>query len=150
MTSAIVTGASRGIGRATSVTLAERGCRLALIGRASPELDDTVRSVREAGAEATAIEADLEDPSATERAARRALEAIGPPDAVVNNAGTIERSAIIDTPIESWNRQIAVNLTAPFVLTRALLPAMLDRRTGRIVNVGSISSTLGTAGAAAY
>lgn len=149
MTLAVVTGASRGIGRAAALALAERGVDLVLVGRPSPERAESARQVAAFGVEAHALDVDLAVPEELEHAAARLLE-WGVPDVLVNNAGLIERAPIEETSSASFDRQIAVNLRAPFVLSRAVLPAMRARGSGRIVHVGSISSTLGSAGAAAY
>ncbi|MBK8999419.1 MAG: SDR family oxidoreductase [Myxococcales bacterium] len=148
MTLALVTGASRGIGRATALALAARGVELILLGKPSARLSETTaeasRLVR------VMIEpCDLGDRDAVEHAAARCL-AHGVPDVLVNNAGVIARASVEETSAASWDQQLAVNLRAPFQLARAFLPAMRARGSGRIVNVGSISSTLGCPRAAAY
>lgn len=148
MTLAVLTGASRGIGRATALRLAARGVDLILLGRPSAALSDT--SARASERVKVLIEpCDLADRAAVELAAARAL-AHGVPDALVNDAGVIERASVEATSPESWDHQLAVNLRAPFQLARAFLPKMRARGSGRIVNVGSISSTLGSPHAAAY
>lgn len=149
MTLAVITGASRGIGRATALALAERGVDLVLVGRPSAERAESARLVAALGVEAHAVDADLGEPERLERVAAE-LTSWGTPDVLVNNAGLIERALVEDTSIASFDRQIAVNLRAPFVLTRALLPALRAAGRGRIVHVGSISSTLGSPSAAAY
>lgn len=150
MTVAVVTGASRGIGRAVALALAARGCELSLIGRASPELEATAELTRATGARVELMPCDLRFAEQIERATGATLAAFGPPEAVVNDAGTIRRAAIEQTSIEEWDEQLAVNLRAPFLVTRGLLSAMRSAGRGRIVHVGSISSTLGSANAAAY
>ncbi|HEY6726852.1 MAG TPA: SDR family oxidoreductase, partial [Polyangiaceae bacterium] len=92
----------------------------------------------------------LADTGQTVAVARRVQDSLGTPAAVIHNAGVVERARIVDTTPGSLARQLAVNLTAPFLITREWLPSMLERRSGRLVFVGSISSTLGSAGAAAY
>lgn len=149
MTLAVVTGPSRGIGRATALAFAERGVDLALLGRPSASLAETVRAASDRGASVLQLDCDLTAAAEIERAAER-LRDLGAPDVLVNNAAVIRRHRIEQTSLEALDEQIAVNLRAPFVLTRALLPAMRRAGRGRIVNVGSISSTVGTAGAAAY
>lgn len=147
---AVVTGASRGIGRATALELAHRGLGLALVGRASPEQDETVELARRRGSPSVrAFECDFADAVATERVGS-ALAALGPPDVLVHNAAVAPRVAVEETPTAVWEETLLVNLTAPFLLTRALLPSMRREGKGRIVFVGSISSTLGTARQAAY
>ncbi len=149
MTLAVVTGSSRGIGRATALLLAERGVDLALLGRPSVALAETVRGAAERGASVIQLDCDLAQARDIERAAERVKD-LGAPDVIVNNAAVIRRERIEQSSVESLDEQIAVNLRAPFLLTRALLGPMRRARRGRIVNIGSISSTLGTAGAAAY
>lgn len=149
MTLAWLTGASRGIGRATAHLLARRGADLVLFGRPSPELDSIARKLTTVDTVVSVAEADLADADATVRACREQL-ARGVPDVVINNAGAIRRESIECTTTEDWDHQLAVNLRAPFVIVREVLPAMRARRQGRIVHVGSISSTLGTPNAAAY
>jgi 3-oxoacyl-[acyl-carrier protein] reductase len=149
MTLAVITGPSRGIGRATALALAERGIDLALLGRPSAALAETVRLAAERGVSAIPVDCELANPAELERAAERVLDG-AVPDLLVNNAAVIRRAPIEQTSLQAWNEQLDVNLRAPFLLTRALLPAMRRAGRGRIINVGSISSTLGTAGAAAY
>lgn len=148
---AIVSGASRGIGRATALELARRGLGIAVVGRASAEQDATVDLCRSVGApEARAFACDLADAAATERAANELLAAFPAPDVLVNSAGTAPRVALEQTSTEVWDEALAVNLRAPFLLARAVLPSMRRREQGRIIFVGSISSTLGSPRLAAY
>jgi 3-oxoacyl-[acyl-carrier protein] reductase len=148
---AVLTGASRGIGLSTARLLARRGLRLALVGRRSPELDQVRSECLERGApEARIFEADLQVLEAVERAGATLLLEAGVPDVVVHNAGVTRRAPIDDLSLELWREQIDVNLGAPYALTRALLPAMRARGNGRLVFVGSISGTLGTARQSAY
>jgi 3-oxoacyl-[acyl-carrier protein] reductase len=147
---AVVTGASRGVGRATAIALARRGLAVGLVGRASNELEETRSLALESGApEVRTWLADLADPRAVEATGRR-LAAEVEVEVLVNNAGVAHRTRIEETSTESYEEQIAVNLSAPFILSREVLPGMRRRARGRIVHVGSISSTLGTPRLAAY
>jgi 3-oxoacyl-[acyl-carrier protein] reductase len=151
VTAALVTGASRGIGRATAVELARRGVALALVARASKALDETVELAREAGApEAVGFACDLADAQAVEATAYAVLSQFPALGILVNNAGVAPRVSVEETRLDVWDETLAVNLRAPFLLTRAVLPAMRKNARGRIVHVGSISSTLGTARLSAY
>lgn len=151
MTRVLITGASRGIGRATALACAARGAELGLLGRASGDQRATVDACLQAGAERVLpLLADVANASDLQRAAGEFLAWCGPPDAVIHNAGIAARTSVEDTSLASWDEQVQVNLSAPFVLTRALLPAMRARGSGRLVFVGSISSTLGTANLSAY
>lgn len=143
---AVVTGASRGIGRATALSLAARGLELVLLGRASAELE----AVRTRCANARVIHCDLTDLAALERAGTELLEVCGAPAIVVHNAGVVHRKSVEELSLTAWQYELSLNLSAPFVLTRALLPAMRAQGRGRILFVGSISSTLGTARQSAY
>ncbi len=145
---AVATGASRGVGRATALAFAERGVPVVLVGRASAALNDTAtRCLRHVASHV--VVCDLAVPEQIERAARQALD-IGPIDVLVNNAGIAVRASLTDVTLTSYTEQMNTNLLAPIWLTRALLPSMLQRGRGRIVNVASISSTLGTAGQIVY
>ncbi|MCC6217148.1 MAG: SDR family oxidoreductase [Polyangiaceae bacterium] len=150
MSLAVVTGASRGIGRATALALAARGVELALLGRPSDALAGTVAAARGQGARAEAIDCELADASSIAAACGDLVGRRGAPAVVVNVAGVIHRGTVAGAPVEQWDAQLAVNLRAPFLVARALLPAMLAAGAGRIVNVGSISSTVACPGAAAY
>jgi 3-oxoacyl-[acyl-carrier protein] reductase len=147
----LITGAGRGVGRATALKLAKRGVELALLGRPSPQHAQAVALFRQvSGKSAFEVFADFQDAAALEAAAQRVVAELGAPSVVVHNAGVVVRARIEDTTIAAWDEQLDVNLRAPFVLTRALLPAMRAAKRGRFVFIGSISGTLGSPGAAAY
>ena len=148
--SAVVTGAGRGIGRAVAVALARRGLRVALLARTVPELEQTGREVAGVQGQATIIRCDVGDGRAVTAASERVLRELGAPVVVINNAGLIRRSLAHETTEADWDEVMAVNLRGTFLVTRALLPAMLASGRGRIVNVASISATLGTPRQTAY
>ncbi len=151
MSLAVITGASRGVGRATALALARRGLALALVGRRSTDLDACREAALAAGApEVREWHADLRETAALEALGAEIVAAQGAPLVLVNNAGIVHRLPIEATTVALWDEQIAVNLSAAFALTRALLPAMREARRGRIVHVGSISSTMGTPRLSAY
>ncbi len=150
MSVAVVTGASRGIGRATAEALAKRGLTVALLGRVLGDLQAVASEIERNGGHAVPIECDVADGEAIHAAATRVLAEHGPPLVVVNNAGIAARASIESMTDEVWNHVLAVNLTGPFRVARALLPAMKTAARGRIVHVGSISSTLGTPNLSAY
>lgn len=148
---ALVTGASRGVGRAVALSLAQRGLRLALVGRRSTALDETAALLRNLSPQPPLeLTADFADAQSLERAAARVVTELGAPSVVVHNAGMVVRARIEETSVAAWDEQVGVNLRAPFVLTRALLPSMRAAGSGRFVFVGSISGTLGSPGAAGY
>jgi 3-oxoacyl-[acyl-carrier protein] reductase len=148
---ALVTGAGRGVGRAIALALAKRGARLALVGRKSPQHAETLRLVEAlSGHRALEVFADFADAAALERAAAHVIAELGAPRVVVHNAGMVVRASIEETSVAEWDQQLGVNLRAPFVLTRALLPSMRAAGAGRFVFLGSISGSIGSPGAAAY
>ncbi|HYP87622.1 MAG TPA: SDR family oxidoreductase [Polyangiaceae bacterium] len=148
---ALVTGAGRGVGRAVAISLAKRGFRLALLGRPSPPHAEAAALIaKEAAFPPLEVFADFADARALEHAAARVVAELGAPRVVVHNAGMVVRARIEETTVAAWDEQLDVNLRAPFVLTRALLPSMRAAGEGRFVFIGSISGTLGSPGAAAY
>jgi 3-oxoacyl-[acyl-carrier protein] reductase len=144
---AIVTGASRGIGRATAIALARRGVRVALAARSRQAL---VAVEKEIGAGAISVPTDVSDEAAVVALVDRAQRDLGPVDLLVNNAGTLARAPLDGLDVASWDRVVDVNLKGAFLCTRAVVPSMIERRRGRIVNVSSISGKLGTPLLAAY
>ncbi len=147
---AVVTGPSRGIGRATALVLAEKGFSLALLGRPSGLLEDTLAEVRRRGAHAEAFPCELRNPEEIKAAAGRVLGSLGVPRVLVNNAGIVHRAAIEDMTLAEWDEQLDVNVRAPFLFSQAFLPEMRKRKIGRIIHVASISSTIGSPMASAY
>lgn len=139
--SAVVTGASRGIGLAVAGALGAAGARVVRLAR----------SLADGGAERdTTVRCDVTDPAAVERAAARIRDAVGVPDIVVNNAGAFLVKPLPDTTPGEFTAMLAVNLTGPFLLLRALLPAIVARGTGHLVTLGSVSDYRAFPGNAAY
>jgi NAD(P)-dependent dehydrogenase (short-subunit alcohol dehydrogenase family) len=150
---ALVTGAGRGIGRAIAIAYAREGAAIAATARTRSELDSTVSEIRAAGGKAFSIAADLADPAAPSQIADATLKEFGTLDVLVNNAGMV--SATDPRPLaefrdEFWNTTIAVNLTAPYLLCKAILPGMLERKSGRIINVASLAGKVGLVHGSAY
>lgn len=147
---AVVTGASRGIGLASAVALADRGMRVALLAPASSHLELAADAIRDRGRDALPIPCDVTSEASLAAAAAHVLAAWGPARVVVPNAGIVRRGKVHELSTEDFDATMAVNLRGVFLTARAFLPAMLAERAGRIVAVASISGTLGTAGASAY
>jgi NAD(P)-dependent dehydrogenase (short-subunit alcohol dehydrogenase family) len=147
---ALVTGASRGIGRAVARRLARAGARVALLARHTADLKVAAAEIHDAGGDALIIACDVAESGQVTSAVEEARAALGGIDLLVNNAGVVARAALVDTTEEVFDRILAVNLRGAYLLCRAVLPEMLARRSGRIINVGSISSTLGTPNLSAY
>ena len=149
----LVTGASRGIGRAIAQAFAGEGAQLALTARSLDDLKSLQREVLESGVSAIAIKADLEDGSVPFSLVRKVERDLGPVEVLVNNAGIgsgPSPRAVVDFDDDFWELTHKLNLTAPYLLCRAVLPGMLKRRWGRIINVASIAGRMGLLHGAAY
>ncbi|MDX1546354.1 MAG: SDR family oxidoreductase [Rhodothermales bacterium] len=151
METIVITGASQGIGRSVAeVFAAEPDVRLALLARSADRLEATAEACRAHGAEAAAYPCDVTDDAAVHETAQQILDAWGPPDVLVNNAGFFEPGGIAETPPASFRAQVAVNLTSAFVVTQAFLGPMLTRGRGHVFFLGSVASIRGYPSGAAY
>jgi short-subunit dehydrogenase len=144
---AVVTGASRGIGREVALMAAAKGAKLGLIARNRPDLEMVLGEIGGRGAVATA---DVADRGETERALAEITAALGPVDILVNNAGIGAWGRVVDTPAEEFERLIRVNYFSCVYATKAVLPSMLERKRGHIVNLASIAGRIGAPLEAAY
>jgi len=148
---ALVTGGGRGIGAATARRLAGEGARVAVVARTATQLDEVVRAVRSSGGDATPLPCDLRDASQIDDLLRRVMGELGDIDILVNNAGTGgPYLPATDVPDALWDELFSLNVAAPMRLTRTVLPGMIQRRFGRIVNVASMLALRGAAGSSAY
>ena len=146
---AIVTGASRGIGRAVAKRLAEAGAAVVAAARGD-HADGVAADIRAAGGRAVGVGVDVTEPRLVEAMVRTALDEYGRIDVLVNNAGIVrDRLALRMTPAD-WDAVVATNLTAAFACARAVLRPMIRQRGGRIINVGSVVGRMGNAGQANY
>ena len=147
---AIVTGASRGIGVHIARALAENGANLALTARSAAELETVRAEMSAIGVKAAAIPCDIVDPDARAELVERAELEVGPIDIVINNAGIETVGRFHTMAPNDLTRVLDVNLIAPVMLTRALLPGMIDRGRGHVVNISSGAGKVGVAYAASY
>ena len=147
---AIVTGAGRGIGRATALAFARHGIAVALASRRPADLMAVEAQIEQMGGRALALPTDVSATAEVEKLVEETERTLGNIDLLVNNAGVVEPNPIVATSDESWDRVLDVNLKGAFLCTRAVLPQMIDRRRGRILNVSSISGRLGTPRLASY
>jgi NAD(P)-dependent dehydrogenase (short-subunit alcohol dehydrogenase family) len=150
MSAAVVTGAASGIGRATAVHLARDGYELALLDIDEEGLGETRGAIEGAGGVASTFRVDVCDPHGLGIIVRQVVTTMGSPTLLVNVAGIGVAATVLDTSDEDWGRVIGTNLTGPFLLTRAVLPLMLDRASGVIINVASVAGTVGIRARAAY
>ncbi|MFH8383433.1 SDR family NAD(P)-dependent oxidoreductase [Kitasatospora sp. NPDC018058] len=147
---ALVTGATSGIGRAIAQVLAERGAHVVVSGRDPVRGEQTVREIRAAGGKADFVQADLGSVAAARRLAREARQLTGGIDILVNNAGIYPFVGTTDTTEEVFDQVFDVNVKAPFFLTAELVPGMVDKGGGAIVNVSSVAADKAVLGATAY
>ena len=148
---ALVTGGGRGIGRSVVVALAEAGASVAVTSRTVEQVDETVRMIRTAGGVAAGFPADVSEPASVERLVGDVTEELGPIDLLVNNAGLSgPPGRDWEHDSERWWYVISVNVRGPYMLSRAVLPGMIERRRGRIVNVLGSSSYLASPYNSAY
>lgn len=144
---AIVTGSGRNIGRATALELARRGAAVVVNARANGrEAEGVVGEIEALGGKAVAAVADVGDQAQVNGMAERALEAFGRVDILVNNAGMRAAQGIADMTLEQWRQVLAVNLDAPFFCAQAVVPGMMERGWGRIINVSGLNAFSGRAG----
>ena len=146
---AVVTGASRGLGAAMALALAEAGADVALVARGDQR--EVEQAVRRTGRRALAVRADLADRRAPAAILNAVLSTFGRADVLVNNAGIIRRAPVLETSDEDWDAVIEVNLRSVFALSREFARALVERKSpGRIINVASLLSFQGGLRVAAY
>ena len=147
---ALITGASRGIGRAAALLLARQGARVVLAARNEELLDEVAGAVRTGGGEAHPMALDLSHHESIPAAVRGLPSEFAAVDILVNNAGITADNLLARMTLEQWQRVLDVNLTGAFVLTKALVRGMMRRRHGRVVSVSSVAGVVGNAGQANY
>jgi 3-oxoacyl-[acyl-carrier protein] reductase len=146
---ALVTGASRGIGRAIALSLAAGGAHVVAAARGN-NADATVEAIRAAGGAATAVSADVTAPASVEAMLAAALVHNGRLDILVNNAGIARDQLMLRMKRADWDEVLATNLTAAFTIVQAALKPMIRQRGGRIISIGSVVGQMGNAGQANY
>jgi 3-oxoacyl-[acyl-carrier protein] reductase len=147
---ALVTGAGRGIGKAIAISLARSGCRVILTARSRDQLDEVRMMICADGGAAVAIPADLTRDDELEFLLAESAKAGGSADILINNAGWGKRAPVIRASVEDWDQTFRLNLRAPMILAQRLLPAMIAKGAGAVINIGSVSGKTGEANGAAY
>ena len=147
---ALVTGASQGIGRACALELARRGARVALAARNQEKLESLVEEIAVLGGQAKAFVLDMASEESIQAAAKGAIAHFGKIDILVNNAGITKDVLLLRMKRADWDLVLTTNLTGAFLMTQALLNPMLRSRWGRIINISSIVAETGQAGQANY
>ncbi len=147
---ALITGASRGLGKAMAIALASSGARVALVGRDTAALDAVASQVTGLGGEARVYRADVSDEQQVAALQREVSEGLGPIDILINNAGINIRKQLIEFTLPEWEKVISTNLTSVFLMCRAFVPQMKGRGFGRVINVTSTMSHVSLPQRSAY
>jgi len=143
---ALVTGAGRGIGRAIAIALANTGCKVVVTARTLPEIVAVQEEILAANGQAVAIHADLTRDDDLHSLVQRC----GPVNFLINNAGWGKRAPVVRARVDDWDQTFRLNLRAPMILAKELLPAMINKGEGAVINIGSVSGKSGEANGAAY
>jgi 3-oxoacyl-[acyl-carrier protein] reductase len=147
---ALVTGAGKGIGKAIALALAAEGVNLALVARTEKDLQAVAAEAKKSGVRVELVTADVADRPAVEAAVRQLASALGPIDILINNAGIGRFGKFMELSPEEWEQVVKVNLFGAYYFTRAVLPSMLERQTGDIVNISSTAGQKGSPMTSAY
>ncbi|MCB2227125.1 MAG: SDR family oxidoreductase [Desulfarculaceae bacterium] len=147
---ALVTGATRGLGEVAATALAKAGANVAVCGRSRPDMDRVSEALCGLGARATGFELDVLDKAKVAAAVAKISQELGPIDILVNNAGVNYRVPVVEFPEEEWDRIIDTNLKGYFLVAQAVAPGMLERGYGKVINMSSIFGGVGMMNQLAY
>lgn len=147
---ALVTGAGRGIGRAIVEAFAREGAAVAAAARTTGELEQLCDEIAGKGGRAVPVAMDVQSEESISGGVAKTRAELGPIDILVNNAGVLGLAKIVDTPTETWDTIMSTNVRGVFLLCREVLPEMMERKSGRIINVGSAAGRRGYAEQGAY
>ena len=147
---ALITGASQGIGRACALALAEGGAKVALCARNQEKLEQLADEIKNKGGEAEVFKLDVSHEDEIKVVVKAVIAHFGKIDILVNNAGVTRDQLVMRMKRADWDDVIATNLTAPYLLTQAVISSMLKQRWGRVINITSIFGQIGQAGQANY
>lgn len=147
---ALITGAGKGIGKAIALALAKEGVNVVLVSRTADDIEKLATKIRSLRVKALAITADVSDITSIDQAVAKALEEFGSIDILINNAGIAAFGKFLELEPTEWERIIKVNLMGTYYATRAVLPNMIERQTGDIINISSTAGQRGNALTSAY
>jgi 3-oxoacyl-[acyl-carrier protein] reductase len=147
---ALITGAGRGIGRAAAIALAKEGVNIGMIGLTLANLEKVTTELEEYGVNVSGAVADVSDIESVQHAVEHVTEEIGPIDILINNAGIAKFGGFLELEPQEWEKIIQVNLMGTYNVTRAVLPGMIERKTGDIINVASTAGQKGAPVTSAY
>jgi 3-oxoacyl-[acyl-carrier protein] reductase len=147
---ALVTGAGKGIGKAIALALAKEGIHVGLLARTQKDIEAVAEQVRALGIKAAVATADVSKREEVEAAVSKLQQGLGPVDILINNAGTATFGKFLELEPEEWENQIKVNVFGVYYVTRAVLPQMIERKTGDIINISSTAGKSGSPVTSAY
>ncbi|AKQ45344.1 3-ketoacyl-ACP reductase [Rufibacter radiotolerans] len=147
---ALVTGAGKGIGKAVAIALAHEGVNVGLLARTKSDLEKVAAEIEKLGVETSIVTADVTNMQSVNEAVEHVQQELGFIDILINNAGTATFGKFLELEPEQWEQIIKVNLMGPYYVTRAVLPAMIAKSTGDIVNISSTAGQRGAAVTSAY
>ncbi|KVV15582.1 3-ketoacyl-ACP reductase [Flavobacterium sp. TAB 87] len=147
---ALITGAGKGIGKATALALAKEGVNIILIARTQADLNEVAEEIKSFGVKTFAVTADVSDMESVNSAVAKALDAFDTIDILINNAGIAGFGKFLEMEPKAWEKIIQVNLMGTYYVTRAVLPNMIERQTGDIINISSTAGQKGNALTSAY
>lgn len=147
---AIVTGSSRGLGRAIAIALGDAGARIVLSGRSETDLNSVAKVLNDNGVEAHVVKCDVTDARQVEGLAASTIERFEHVDVLVNNSGVVDTSSLLDQEPETWDRVIDTNLRGVYLMTRAVGRTLVAQRSGKIINIASNFALMGVSHHAAY
>jgi 3-oxoacyl-[acyl-carrier protein] reductase len=147
---ALVTGAGKGIGKAVALALAKEGVNVGLVARSPGDLEKLASEIKSLGVKTAIATADVADINAVDKAVESIIQELGNIDILINNAGVGAFGGFMELQPEEWERIIRVNLLGVYYVTRAVLPSMIERKTGDIINIASTAGLRGAAVTSAY
>jgi 3-oxoacyl-[acyl-carrier protein] reductase len=147
---ALITGGSRGIGRATALALAKQGAELGLIARSEESFDSIRKELTELGATFVTTTADVSQETEVQQAVRKIEDELGGIDILINNAGVGARGSFMELSTDEWKKVLDTNVMGIVYVTKAALPGMIEKNKGDIINISSMSGLKGTEGSSAY
>lgn len=147
---ALVTGAGKGIGRAVALALAKEGVNVALLARTEEQLQEVATEAKALGVKVAVVATDIADINKVNAAVAQAKATLGPIDILINNAGVATFGKFLEIEVADWERNIQVNLFGAYYVTRAVLPDMMERKGGDIINISSTAGQRGAATTSAY
>jgi NAD(P)-dependent dehydrogenase (short-subunit alcohol dehydrogenase family) len=147
---AVITGASKGLGKAMAIALAREGVRIALVSRSREQLDAVAQEIRASGGQAGVFTADVTNEADVRRVESEVIEGFGTVDILINNAGMNLRKNLVEFTLDEWNQVMTTNVTSAFLVSRSFVPYMKGKGYGRILNLTSIMSWVSIPGRTAY